>query len=360
MSLSAAITKRLSPRFSLDVEITAPPGVTILFGASGSGKSTVLRCLAGLVRPDAGHIAIGDRPVFDARAGVNVPVQKRKVGYVFQRLALFPHMSVAENIGYGLDRLAPGEREMRVAAIAESFRIADLLRRRPGDISGGEQQRAALARALVTEPSALLLDEPLTGLDYVIQSRIMDDIRRLNEARRMPVLYVTHAHREVYALGDRVIAIDNGRVVATGSPHDVLEHPAQDVLAHLAGFENVFPAVVVERREAAGTMHVRLADGTEIEVPLTQTPIGGEIRVAIRAGDILLANQAPQGISARNVLRGTLESVRLEGPTMIAIVRAGSSFIVHLTPSGLDSLGIQRADPVWLIVKTYSCRVAQP
>jgi molybdate transport system ATP-binding protein len=360
MSLSATITKALSSRFSLGVDITVPPGVTILFGASGSGKSTILRCLAGLVRPDAGRISLGDRRVFDALAGVNVPVQDRRVGCVFQRLALFPHLSVAENIAYGLDRLSRNEREMRVGAIAASFRIADLLGRRPGDISGGEQQRVALARALVTEPSALLLDEPLSGLDYSIHSRIMDDLRRLNEARRLPILYVTHAHREVYALGDRVIAIDNGRVAATGSPHDVLEHPAHEVLAHLAGFENIFSAIVLERRDAAGTMHVRLADGTEIEVPLTRTPVGGEIRVAIRAGDILLANQPPQGISARNVLRGTLDNIRLEGATMIATVLVGCSFVVHLTPGGLESLGIRQGSPVWLIVKTYSCRVALP
>lgn len=360
MTITTAIRKRVSSTFTLDVDIAVPPGITILFGASGSGKSTILRCLAGLRRPDAGRIAIGDTPVFDADAGVDVPVQRRKIGYVFQQLALFPHMSVADNIGYGLDRISAVDRLQRVRAISDAFRIGGLLDRRPADISGGERQRVALARTLVTEPRALLLDEPLTALDHAIQSRIMDDLRRWNEARRIPVLYVTHAHREVYALGDRVVVVDKGRVIATGSAREVLDHPAHDVIADLAGFENIFPAIVVERRVSAGTMHVRLTGSSEIEVPLTPAQEGDTLRIAIRAGDVLLANQPPHGISARNILQGRLEQVHAEGPTIVATVLAGSTFTVHLTPTGLESLGVRTGDAVWLIVKTYSCHVAAP
>ena len=358
MTLTAIVTKRLGPAFDLDVELTAPPGITMLFGASGSGKTTLLRCLAGLTKPDAGHITIGERVLFDATAGVDVPIQDRHIGYVFQQAALFPHMSVRDNIEYGLHRLPADERRGRVSAIAESFRISEILERRPANVSGGERQRAALARALVTEPSLLLLDEPLSALDHAIQSRIMDDLRRANDARRIPMIYVTHSHREVYTLGERVTVIDHGRVIATGTPHEVLDHPERGALANLAGFENVFGATVIERRERAGTMECRL-DGstTELEVPLNQGVAGQQIRIAIRAGDILLANEEPRGLSARNVLRGRLLDLTAQGPTMIAIVEAGTTFVVHLTPGGVESLHLQPGTHVWLIVKTYSCRL---
>jgi molybdate transport system ATP-binding protein len=361
MTLAADIRRRLSGTFTLDVALRVPAGITILFGASGSGKTTILRCLAGLTRPDAGRIAVRDSVWFDSVDGRDVAVQERRVGYVFQQLALFPHLSIARNIAYGLYRQPAGERRRRVLAVAESFRIADLLERRPSQVSGGERQRAALARALVTDPVLLLLDEPLTALDHAIQAHIMDDLRRWNDARRIPILYVTHSHREVFALGEGCIVLDEGRVIAEGSPHDVLDHPSHATLANLAGFENIFDAVVVERRERAGTMHCRLAGSTtELEVPLGTASIGDAIRIAIRAGDILVATQVPEGVSARNVLSGTLVDLRVEGPTVVATVDAGSRFTVHLTPDAAAALGLEPGHSLWLVIKTYSCRTSPP
>jgi molybdate transport system ATP-binding protein len=267
-------------------------------------------------------------------------------------------MSLRENIEYGLTRVSADERQQRVSTIAESFGIAHLLERRPAKVSGGERQRAALARALVTEPSLLLLDEPLSALDHAIQSRIMDDLRRANDARRIPMIYVTHSHREVYALGARAVVIDGGRMIASGTPHEVLDRPQQGILANVAGFENVFDAIVVERRERAGTMECRLAGwATGLEVPLIDAEVGDRVRIAIRAGDILVGNQEPRGLSARNVLRGRLVELSAQGPTMVAAVDAGARFIVHLTPTGAESLRLTPGDQVWLIVKTYSCRI---
>jgi molybdate transport system ATP-binding protein len=358
MMLSVAIGTRLSPQFALDVAFSAPPGITILFGASGSGKTTVLRAVAGLARPDTGRIEIGTRTLFDAGTGTDVPVRQRRVGYVFQQLALFPHMSIADNIQYGLHDVPLHERQRRASAIAESFHIAGVLNRRPGQTSGGERQRAALARALVTEPSMLLLDEPLSALDLPIQLRIIEDLRRWNEAHRIPVLYVTHAHREVFALGERVIVLEDGRVMATGSPHEVLDQPVRESLANLAGFENVFEGTVVERRATAGTMQCRLrADHPDLEVPLSNAPVGSTVRIAIRAGDILVANEEPRGLSARNILRGRLVEARREGATMIVSIDAGQAFTVHLTPGAYDGLGLAVGAPLWLIIKTYSCRL---
>ena len=357
--VSAAIRARLSDAFTLDVAISVPAGVTILFGASGSGKSTVLRAVAGLLRPDAGSITIGPRVVFDRSRHVDVPARRRHAGYVFQHLALFPHLSIEENLAYGLHAEPGEERRRKTREIAASFKIDHLLARRPSAISGGERQRAALARSLVTDPSALLLDEPLSALDHTTQLRIIDDLRRWNAAHGIPILYVTHSHREVFALGDRVIVLDNGRVVAAGTPHDVLEMPEQASLAQLAGFENVIQASVVARRADAGTMVCRLMDTTvELEVPLARGAAGSAIRIAIRAGDILLATEPPRGLSARNILRGRLVSLTRDGAAMVAVVEAGTRFVVHLTPSAADSLGLTLGQNVWLVIKTYSCRIA--
>jgi molybdate transport system ATP-binding protein len=360
-SLAATIRTRLSGNFTLDVAMSVPAGVTILFGASGSGKSTVLRAVAGLLTPDAGAVTIGTRVVFDRASGRNVPPDKRHIGYVFQDLALFPHLTVEENLAFGLHHEPEAVRRRRIHEIAASFKIDHLLARRPSAISGGERQRTALARSLVTDPSALLLDEPLSALDHATQSKIIDDLRRWNAAHEIPILYVTHSHREVFALGDRVLVLDNGRIAASGTPHDVLEMPEQASLARLAGFENIMDATVMTRKPDAGTMVCSLAHSrVELEVPLARGTMGSTIQIAIRAGDILLATEAPRGLSARNILPGRLASLTRDGAAMVATVDAGARFIVHLTPSAVDTLRLALGQNVWLVIKTYSCRTAFP
>lgn len=356
--LHATIRTRLSGEFELCVAVDAPPGITILFGASGSGKSTLLRSVAGLLTPEAGRINVGDRTLFDSATGINLPPQRRGVAIVFQQLALFPHLTVQGNISYGLHGQPDVERREKVRAIARRFHVDTLLERRPHEISGGERQRVALARALVTNPRLLLLDEPLSALDHASQSRIIDDLREWNAANGIPILYVTHAHREVFALGERVVALDHGRVVATGTPHEVVDLPAHETIAQLAGFENLFSAAVVARRPAGGVMQCRLgATTTELEVPMGMADVGASVRIAIRAGDILLATEEPRGISARNVLRGSLASLSHQGTTVVATVDAGERFVVHLTPGAVDSLGLFPDIAVWLVVKTHSCRI---
>lgn len=358
MNLSVQVRKRLSPHFLLDLAFDATPGVTIVFGESGSGKTTLLRSVAGLTQPDAGRIAIGDRALFDGRAGVHVEPPQRRVGFVFQHLALFPHLTAGDNIAYGLTRLSPGERRDRVAAIAGSFRIDHLLGRRHGEISGGERQRVGLARSLVTDPDILLLDEPLSALDHRTQSRIIADLRLWNEARRIPILYVTHSQREVFALGERVLMLENGRIVADGTPEQVMDYPAHDSVAQLAGFENLLDAVVVQRRPDAGVMVSRLSGTTvDLETPLSDVAVGQPLRVAIRAGDILIATEPPRGLSARNQLPGTIASLSRQGAFVRAEVSIGVPVEVHVTPMATEHLGLRRGSQVWLVVKTHSCHL---
>jgi molybdate transport system ATP-binding protein len=352
--------RRDSPPFLLDISIEAPPGITILFGPSGAGKSTVLDCIAGLARPDTGRIAAGEEVLFDSHASINCPPQARRVAYVFQALALFPHMSAEENVAYGLDGLPHRERSARVEEILEAFGVDKLRARKPPEISGGERQRIALARSLVTRPRVLLLDEPLTGLDAELKAAIVDDLRAWNAARRIPILYVTHTREEVDALGERVIAMDHGRVVSEGTPIEVLEAPRRKRLAQAAGFENLLSATVVDLREADGVMRVRLNGSLcELEAPLGYAAAGDRVRVAIRAGDILLATMRPEGLSARNVIEGRIVAMETRGTLVRARVDCGVQFIVHLTPGAARSLELAERRRVWLVLKTHSCHLVE-
>ena len=221
-TLGVEVRLRLSRAFLLHCHFEAPTGFTVLFGPSGAGKTTVLDCIAGLKTPDSGSIALNDETLFNS-AGVNIDACSRGFAYVFQSLALFPHLSVQQNICYGITREANEVQQRRVSEILEQFAIANLRRRRPGELSGGERQRVALARSLVTNPRVLLLDEPLAGLDRGTRMKIIDDLRNWNQTHPVPILYVTHSHREAMALGERVLLMRAGEIVGSGRPSDVLE-----------------------------------------------------------------------------------------------------------------------------------------
>ena len=334
----------------------------MLFGPSGAGKTTLLECISGLLEPDSGRVAVGSMVLVDSETKVNVPVARRRVAYVFQTLALFPHMSVEANIAYGLDGLSEGQRRQAVDAIVDAFRIRHARERRPGEISGGERQRAALARALVTDPRLLLLDEPLSALDLTTRNAIIEDLRAWNDAHRIPVLYVSHNRDELFALGEGVIALEQGRVVAQGSPQEVLQAPRLESLAQAAGLENIFRGTVAALHDDLGTMTCRLAGGVQLEVPLGHAVVGDTVRIGVRAGDILVAAARPQGLSARNLLPGTIVSLVRRDVTVVTRVRcrgAGPALEmeVHLTPGAQQSLELKPGREVWLVIKTYSCHL---
>ena len=342
--------------FTLDIGFTLAPGITIIFGPSGAGKTTLLDCIAGLTTPDSGKIVVGEHVLFDHET--NLPVQGRKIGYVFQDLALFPHLTVQKNVEYGVAGVRKSERRKKSDAILESFRIADLRERKPGEISGGERQRVALARALVTDPCVLLLDEPMAALDAATKSKIIDDLRAWNKTHGIPILYVTHNREEVFALGDRVLVLENGRIIADGTPHGVMAAPRRESLAQLIGFENIFHAVVIAIQEKRGTMRCRIAESdVELETPLVRAEVGSTLLIGIRAGDILLATVQPAGLSARNIISGRVLSVVQRDVIAVVRVNCGVEMEVHLTLAARDSLQLQPGHEVWLIVKTHSCHL---
>lgn len=344
--------------FRLESDFVAQSGITILFGASGAGKTTLLDCIAGLTTPDAGRIAVGGKLLFDSDAHADVATESRNVGYVLQDLALFPHLTAEQNVRYGLSSLPATKRQELSSAIMESFRIAHLAKRKPREISGGERQRVALARTLVTDPVALLLDEPLAALDIPTKSKIIEDLRIWNAAHGVPILYVTHSRDEVFALGERVLMLEQGSIVADGDPHQVMTVPRMETVASLAGFENIFDAVVTAVHEDRGTMTCKLTNSdVELETPLVKATPGTSLRVGIQAGDILLATSHPAGLSARNIVAGKIALLMQRDVIVVAKVNCGVEMEVHLTLAARHALHLQPGQPVWLIVKTHSCHL---
>ncbi|HEX4604078.1 MAG TPA: ATP-binding cassette domain-containing protein [Candidatus Angelobacter sp.] len=359
-ALDVRLSKRYAtskhPGFRLETKFTALPGVTVVLGHSGAGKSTLLRCIAGLCDPELGRIAIGERVLFDSNQKINLGTAARNIGFVFQDLALFPHLTVQDNVGYGLHRLNAAEREHRMASILESFHIAHLRKRLPRETSGGEQQRVALARSLVTEPCILLLDEPLSSLDTRMKANIIEDLRRWTDERRIPILYVTHDHEEAFALGEHALALHQGQVVAEGPPREVASTPGREFRKHASGFENLLDATIVALHEEEETMTCRIAEvGCEMEIPLAPVEPGVQVRLGIRSADILLAAARPEMLGGCNVIGGRIQQIDPEGAIIIVRVDSGVDFKVRLPRTAKETAGIALNDQAWLIIRASSC-----
>ena len=221
MSVVVAIRKQLGA-FLLDARFEAPWGITALFGASGAGKTLTLRCVAGLLRPDHGYIRLEGRVLFDRAEGINVPTRERRIGYLFQQYALFPHLDVTANVAYGLHRLPPSQRQERVAELLSLVGLEGYSRQYPRELSGGQQQRVALARALAPAPALLLLDEPFAAVDTLVRTQLRRELRAIQERTRVPMLLVTHDLAEVHQLASFVVLYEYGRVLSAGAPADLL------------------------------------------------------------------------------------------------------------------------------------------
>lgn len=260
--IEARLVKQFQPRrdsaaFTLDLELLAADGVTALFGPSGSGKTLTLDCIAGFTRPDSGRILIDDNIVFDGPARVHLSPQKRRCGYVFQNYALFPHMTVRGNIEFAAEGWKRTERKRRVSEMLARFRLEDVAGRRPHEISGGQKQRCSVARALMSDPGVLLLDEPATGMDSLLKAEFYDILRQVRADFGTPTLLVTHNLEECFHLADDMIVLDRGRAVQCGPPADVCAHPANIELARLFGRDNVLPVEIRTLDPSRNTSTVR-------------------------------------------------------------------------------------------------------
>jgi molybdate transport system ATP-binding protein len=330
--------------------------VTVLFGPSGAGKTTVLRALAGLDRPDSGSIVFDGATWFDSARGLFTPPQARGVGLLFQEYALFPHLSVAANVGYGLHRLAPAERAARVSELAQRFGIDGLLSRRPSELSGGERQRVALARALAPRPRLLLLDEPLSALDAPTRESLRGELRQLLEQAGVPAIVVTHDRFEALALGDRLAVLVGGAVRQVGPVHQVFSAPVDVEVARVVGTENVFPARLVRRGD--GLVVVRtVAPGGALLVAVDPGGVEDEVYACVRAEEVVLEPAAGHDSSAQNRLAGTVTSCRDEGPLVRVTVDCGASLVTLVTRSSAERLGLVAGRAVTAVVKAPCVRI---
>lgn len=343
------------PGFTVDVDCALPlEGVTALFGASGSGKSTLLRIISGLEKRARGVVRFGDE-VWQDGNGRRVPPHRRGIGYVFQDARLFAHLSVAGNLRYGARRAGNGC-AIQFDDVVDSLDLGPLLARRTGQLSGGERQRVALGRALLARPRLMLMDEPLASLDERRKADILPYIERLPAVFRVPTIYVTHNIAEVTRLADRMLVLSDGRVAAEGAVTDVLAR--LDLSPETGRFEagSLLSATVLGHDD---TYQLTVLDhaGQRIETPRADLAIGTQVRLRVRARDVMLATQRPSGISARNILRGTIREIAEEPDTAYAetLVDIGSASLrARITRKTVAELGLAPAAPVYAIIKAIT------
>lgn len=341
--------------FTLEVALRALPGqVLCLFGPSGSGKSTLLRVLVGLAEGAEGSIVMGNRVLVDSRNRIRVPPQDRRMGYMPQDYALFPHMTVLENVLFGLSKWNKRTAVDTAMELLAKFEIQELTHRYPGTISSGQQQRTALARAMAPRPDALLLDEPFSALDPALRMGLRLELRALTESLAVPIILVTHDWDDVLSLADQVMVLDQGRVVTHGEPMDVLRQPTVEILARSNKLDNLFKAEVVKQDRHSGTLGCSVGGGVILEVPFTELPIGSQVRLGLRSADILVTRDEPRSLSAQNVLRGRIRNISQRGFVREVEVDCGAFFKVEVTPGALGTLNLEIGSQAWLVFKANS------
>jgi molybdate transport system ATP-binding protein len=326
----------------------AGTGVTVLFGPSGSGKTTILRCLAGLDTPDVGEIAFGATTWF--AAGKNVtPPRDREVGFVPQDYALFPHLTVAANIAYGLHGRTAAEKNSRVAEMLGWLGLDGLAARLPSELSGGQQQRVALARAVARRPKLLLLDEPLTALDAPTRQRLRGELRRLLRQLALPTVVVTHDRLEALSLGDELVVLDEGRIVQRGPVQEVFSRPANLTVAGIVAVETVQPGRVLECENGLATLQVGAARLMAVADDLP--PGTTDVFACIRAEDVMLSGDAELHSSPRNRLPATVRAILSEGPLVRVELDCGFPLTALLTKQACAELALKEGGPILALVK---------
>lgn len=336
--------------FSLEVDLEFGPCVTTILGPSGSGKSTLLGVVAGRHRHARGRIALGKTTFLDDSRRLFLAPPHRRVGTVFQKPLLFPHLTVLENVAFGIRRHLPGRRQRQALEWLERVGAVDLAARHSTTLSGGEQQRVALARALAAAPQLVLLDEPTASLDLQSRSEMLEVIRRAQTESGVPFLYVCHSPSEASRIGDRAVVLSNGSVVQQGTPMEVLSAPGSLAVARTGGFENVLPVRVVEHRIAEGVTLVE-AEGVRLEMGYHRLPVGTELDVALRAEDIIIAMQPVHGTSARNVIESRVRRIREEEGRVELEVTFPAPLLVSVTPVTIRELRIEKGSRVYLLIK---------
>ena len=340
--------------FRLAASFEAGEGVTALFGRAGAGKTSVVNAIAGILRPDRGRIAIAGETVFDSVRGIDVPTPKRRVGYVFQEGRLFPHLNVRQNLNYaGL--FSRGMPVSEFDRVVDLLGLKELLERRPGNLSGGEKQRVAIGRALLSSPRLLLLDEPLASLDAHRKHEVVQYIELIRDEVKVPIVYVSHAVEEVVRIADTVVLMATGSVHAVGPAEDIMGRP--DLRPGDGAFEGgtVIDATVTEQ-DVEHDLATLAFDGGTLTATNVDALIGEPVRVRIRARDVSIALERPRRISIQNVLEGKVTAVGPEHDGIVDVAMAVGSAVLRsrITGRAARQLGLAPGLPVYALVKAVS------
>jgi molybdate transport system ATP-binding protein len=347
------ISKKLDT-FALAAAFKAGDGVTALFGRSGAGKSTIVKAIAGLVRPDKGRIKVGDDVLFDSAARVDVAAERRRAGVVFQDGRLFPHMSVEQNLLYGFAR-AGGRKAIDAASVIGVLGIAPLLKRRPASLSGGERQRVAVGRALLAQPRVLLMDEPLASLDAARKDEVLPYLEELNVRFKIPIIYVTHDADEVLRLASDVVLLANGTVSAAGALAALtsrLDLPAE---AEALGLGAILAGAIAAHDEARGLTSVATPGGV-FKLPLQKRAVGARVAIRVAARDVSIALDRPTAISVQNMFEATVEEVRAAGAhtARLALTIGEGRLVAELTNDAVQRLKLAPGAKVVALVKSVA------
>ncbi|MVO16309.1 molybdenum ABC transporter ATP-binding protein [Parasedimentitalea huanghaiensis] len=353
MSLSVDIRHTLGD-LVVEVAFEAPGGITALFGQSGSGKTTVINAVAGLLTPQSGRIALHSSVLFDHTHRTNVAPYRRRLGYVFQDARLFPHLTVLGNLTYG-SRFAPRDNAgPALEDVTDMLGITSLLNRRPGGLSGGEKQRVAIGRALLSHPRMLLMDEPLAALDTNRKEEILPYLEQLRDVTGLPILYVSHSVAEVARLADTVVVLDQGRVAQVGPTEHVFSDPGMVRQLGLREAGAVLPATVTTHH-TDGLTELAVSGGT-LMLPQVDLPTGASTRVRILAQDVILSRERPVGLSALNILSATVTEIRAGGgPGVVVQLQCGQDHLLaRITRRSAQALGLAAGVSCHAVIKSVS------
>ncbi|HUQ10040.1 MAG TPA: molybdenum ABC transporter ATP-binding protein [Steroidobacteraceae bacterium] len=344
--------------FELQARFSAPtPGITALFGRSGCGKSTLISLIAGLLGPDAGRVLIDDDVMVDCERELLVDARHRRMGVVFQDARLFPHLTVLGNLRYGAKRVPRNvPAQVKHDEVLSLLGLENLLERRPHELSGGEKQRVALGRALLSQPRLLLLDEPLASLDMARREEVLPYLERLRDHFALPIVYVSHQFDEVLRLATRVVLLDAGRVVADGDIATVSRDPK---LRAIVGADSVGAVVagIVERIDAAGLAVLRVGDA-ELTVEVDAS-VGQRIQIQVLARDVIVATEPPRGLSVRNVVPARVVSVTPDSGRAVLVeldIGRTTTLLARITARASEELALEPDRQVWALIKAVSLR----
>jgi molybdate transport system ATP-binding protein len=349
--------KKLRGTFLLDAEFELPtPGVVALFGRSGCGKSTLVNVIAGLLAADSGHVELDDNVLLDTDRAINVPPERRRIGYVFQDARLFPHLRVEANLRYALKRAAAAP-FVGVDRVVDLLDLKPLMGRRTHELSGGERQRVAIGRALLSQPNLLLLDEPLASLDASRREEVLPYLETLRDQLAIPMVYVSHNFDEVLRLATHLVLMEAGRTVAQGNLSEMSLHPRVRSIIGSDAVGAIVDGTVIGADSSSRLTRVRVGRG-ELKVQCGEAAPGTRLRVQLLARDLIVATEPPRHLSVRNSLAGVITSVAddVDDSDLIAIDIGGLLIMARVTKAATLELGLAPGKPVWALVKTASLR----